>query len=75
MDKTQESQAKIVCEKRKWQASSGDMFGMFYCVAVIGVAVYYIQQSDTFWQGVLGVLKALVWPAMLMYKVFTLLAM
>jgi hypothetical protein len=42
--------------------------GMVYFLAVIGAAVYYVQQSTTFWGGVLGLLKALVWPAMLIYK-------
>ncbi len=39
-----------------------------YGIAFIGAAVYYIQQAASFWEGVLGVLKALVWPAMLVYK-------
>jgi hypothetical protein len=42
--------------------------GMVYCLGVIGSAVYYIQQADGFWVGVLGVLKALVWPAFLVYE-------
>jgi hypothetical protein len=37
--------------------------------------VYYIQQANTFWLGVLGFLKGCVWPAMLMYKVLELLKM
>ncbi len=49
--------------------------GGIYGLAVVGAAVYYIQQSDTFWMGVLGVLKAIIWPAMLMYKTLGLLAM
>ncbi|MEK7142600.1 MAG: hypothetical protein AAB785_00130 [Patescibacteria group bacterium] len=44
-------------------------------MAFIGAAVYFIQQADGFWMGVLGLLKAIVWPAMLIYKVFTLLGM
>jgi hypothetical protein len=42
--------------------------GGFYGLAFVGAAVYYIQHSTGFWEGVLGVLKALVWPAMLMYR-------
>lgn len=38
-----------------------------YGLGVIGALVYYIQESDGFWHGVLGVLKALVWPAFLVY--------
>jgi hypothetical protein len=46
---------------------------VIYPLGVIGAAVYYIQQSTTFWAGVLGVLKAVVWPAMLLYKAMQLL--
>jgi len=54
---------------------SGGIFGGGYGLAFIGALVYYLQQATTFWGGVLGILKALVWPAMLIYKVFTLLKM
>lgn len=65
------------CAKTKWHGkdSNGAMGGGFYFLTMIGVAVYYVQQSDTFWLGVLGILKTIVWPAMLIYKVFTMLNM
>ncbi len=49
--------------------------GGVYFLAMIGAAVYYIQHSTGFWEGVLGVLKALVWPAMLMYRLMVQLGM
>ena len=55
--------------------SGGFMGGGFYFLTFIGAAVYYIQQSTSFWMGVLGFFQAMVWPAMLIYKVFTLLKM
>jgi hypothetical protein len=39
-----------------------------YGLAFLGMAIYNIQHSDTFWLGVLGILKAMVWPAFLVYK-------
>jgi hypothetical protein len=39
-----------------------------YGLGLIGALVFYIQQADGFWQGVVGVLKALVWPAFLVYE-------
>jgi hypothetical protein len=36
-----------------------------YGMAFIGALVYYIQHSTSIWTGFLGVLKALIWPAML----------
>lgn len=46
-----------------------------YGMGLIGAAVYFIQHSATFWAGVLGILKAIVWPAMLVYKLLEFLKM
>lgn len=47
-------------------------FGGIYFLGFIGAAVYYIQNAATFGDGVLGFLKALVWPAFLIYKLLGL---
>jgi len=47
-------------------AGSG-MIGFGYFVAFVAAAVYFIQQAETFWMGVLGFLKAIVWPGYLIY--------
>jgi len=39
-----------------------------YFLGFVGAAVYYLQQSTTFLTGVLAILKAIVWPAFLVYK-------
>ncbi len=44
-----------------------------YGLGVIGAAVYFIGNAATFWIGVLGFLKALVWPAFLVYYAFGIL--
>jgi hypothetical protein len=41
--------------------------GFAYFVGFIGAAVYFIGQATGFWMGVLGFLKALVWPAFVVY--------
>jgi hypothetical protein len=46
-----------------------------YGLAFIGAAVYYIHHAATFGAGVIGFLKALVWPAFLIYKVMEYLNM
>jgi hypothetical protein len=51
------------------------MWGGMYGLAFLGGLVYYIQHATTFLAGVLGVLKAIFWPAVLMYKVLELLKM
>ena len=38
-----------------------------YGLGLIGALVYFIQQATSFSDGALGVLKAIVWPAMLVY--------
>ncbi len=39
-----------------------------YGLGVIGAAIYFISTATTFWIGTLGVLKAIVWPAFLVYE-------
>lgn len=42
--------------------------GGFYFLGFLGSAIYYVQTSAGFWNGVLGILKAMVWPVFLVYK-------
>jgi hypothetical protein len=63
------------CGKKHKHWHQGGGMGGVYCVAFIGAAVYYIQHSNTFWMGVVGILKALVWPAFLIYEALKFLKM
>jgi len=45
-----------------------------YGLGFIGAAIYYISIATGFWMGVLGVLKALVWPAFLVFEILKYLA-
>jgi hypothetical protein len=47
-------------------APSGAVYGLGF----IGAAVYFISHAIGFWAGVVGFLKALVWPAFLVYEAF-----
>lgn len=49
--------------------------GAIYGLGFIGALIYYFQHATTFIEGVVGLLKAIVWPAFLIHKVFTLLGM
>jgi hypothetical protein len=60
-------------EKRSWRSRDNGSPDAIYGLAVIGAAVYYIQHAASFGAGVLGVLKALVWPAILIYKLLEFL--
>ncbi len=52
-------------------ASSGAVYGL----GLIGALVYYISEASTFGEGLVGVLKALVWPAFVVYELMVHLAM
>lgn len=47
-----------------------NMTEAIYGLGLIGAAVYFIRHANTFWAGALGLLKAIVWPAILVYKLF-----
>jgi len=49
--------------------------GAAYFMAFICAVVYYIQQATSFGIEVLGFLKALVWPAFLIYNVLEFIKM
>jgi len=39
-----------------------------YFFGFIGAAIYYISTASTFWIGVIGFLKAMIWPAFLVFE-------
>ncbi len=51
--------------------SSGAVYGL----GLIGAWVYFIGHATTFWVGVLGFLKGIVWPALLIYEALKYLHM
>ena len=60
---------EIDCESR-WtkHGNRNDSAGFTYVLGFIGAAVYYVGKATTLWTGVIGFLKALVWPAFLVYE-------
>jgi len=52
--------------KREIQQSAPS--GAVYGLGLIGAAIYFISHATSFWIGVLGLLKAIVWPAYLVYE-------
>lgn len=52
-------------------ASSGAVYGLGF----IGAAIYFISTASGFWMGVLGFLKAIVWPAFMVYEAFKYMGM
>ncbi len=49
--------------------------GAVYGLGFIGAAIYYISTATGFWIGVLGFLKAIIWPVFLIYHAMGFLGM
>jgi hypothetical protein len=50
----------------KWGKWSGG--GAIYCLGLVGSVVYWMQAAAGFGAVVTGILKSLVWPAYIVYK-------
>ena len=44
-----------------------------YGIGFVGALIYFIQHATSFGDGLLGILKAIVWPGLLVYRVLELL--
>jgi len=54
----------------KEDVKGNDLSGAVYGLGFIGASVYFISHATGFWMGVVGFMKALVWPAFLIYEAF-----
>jgi len=71
----QENKNMDCCGKNSKYKNSQNMCGgggAVYGLGVIGAGIYFIQHANTFWMGVLGILKAIVWPAFIVFKLLEL---
>lgn len=53
----------------KGSASSGAIYG----IDMIGALIYYLQHATSFLMALVGIVKAILWPAVVVYKVLELL--
>ncbi len=60
-------------EKTVKVVNKGGPGGGLYFVTFIGAAFYFIDKADGFWEVILAVLQALVWPGFVVYNVLELL--
>jgi hypothetical protein len=70
-----EKDSSVHEHKNRNVVHNGGAGGAVYGIGLIGAAIYFIQHAASFWMGVLGILKAIVWPAMLVYKLLEFLKM
>jgi hypothetical protein len=57
------------CRRARFHKRGG---GFFYFLGFIGSAIYFVSHTNGFWNIVLAILKALVWPVFLMLKILGL---
>ncbi len=72
------SARKVVKKKTIMQKCGGmdcGSGGGIYCLGFIGALVYHIANATGFWMGVVGILKAAVWPACVVYELMKFLGM
>lgn len=70
----EEDKNKECCNWTNWSSTKhGHFHQSIYGLGFIGALIYFIQHATTFWIGVLGVLKAIVWPVFIVYKLLELL--
>jgi hypothetical protein len=72
--KTEEKKENCCTKVKNMKEHIGEGGSLVWCLGVIGAAVYFIGNASTFWMGVAGLLKALVWPAFLVYYAFEFLS-
>lgn len=66
---------KDCCKGMHYHHGANAGGGAVYGLGFIGALIYYLQPAVTFTDFVIGILKAMVWPAFLIHKIFTILGM
>jgi hypothetical protein len=70
IEKNVEKKIETCCESWGKDKACG---GLAYFLGFIGAAVYYISTATGLGAGVIGFLKAIVWPAFLVFKMLKFL--
>lgn len=60
-------------KRRQYVNQGSGVSGGAYGLGFIGAAIYFIQTSTSFWSLILGVIKAIFWPAFMVYELFKFL--
>lgn len=61
--------------KEKTTIKDNSVPGTIYGMAFIGALIYFMQHAESFWGVVWGIVKAIFWPAFLIYKLLEFLKM
>ncbi len=72
---TTETTSNVVEEKKSYKTYHNRTSDAVYGLGFIGALVFYLGHATSFWIGVLGILKSIVWPAMLVFEMLKFLNM
>jgi len=61
-------------DRRAWAGRRAGGGNAVYGLGLIGALVFYIQHAHGFWGVIVGILKALVWPAFVIYDLLKFLS-
>ncbi len=78
----EELEKKLEKKAEKWGKSwskmcqgSGVGGGAVYGLGLVGALIYFISTATDFWAGVVGILKAIVWPGYVVYELLKFFAL
>ncbi len=61
---------------KNWKNKSGGAGGgTVYFFGLVGALIYFLQHAGSAGETILGIIKAFVWPGVLVYKALELLGM
>jgi hypothetical protein len=55
-------------ETRIIKVTGNNTAGVIYGLGWLGAVIYFIQHAPSFWGAILGILEAVIWPILLVYK-------
>jgi hypothetical protein len=61
--------------KPRWRGTMTGHTSVLCGLGLIGAVIYYVQHAAGFWAGCAGIVKAIFWPALLVYKLLENLKM
>ena len=56
--------------KRQFHSNPNAHASAIYGLGLVGAAIYFISTATSFLAGIIGFLKALVWPVFFVYEAF-----
>lgn len=75
MSKVEKKDEEVFCKDHHKHNHGGGHGDAIYGLGVIGALFYFLQNATNFSEVLIGIFKAVFWPAILMFKLLTFLQM